>query len=146
MAAQVQGVAGAWVGWTDGVCVCSGLGRVVNLIKWPWKGPSPPTSTAEERFFILESGRLSWWSSDDHLGHPCRGCLDFVVNKGEVVLDVDDRAAFHLVPIDGGVWYAGSFTNATHGRALTLLVADSWMTRQAWVAAIHDHIEWCSRR
>lgn len=104
----------------------------------------------QERFFVLESGKLSWWQClgpRSELGHShgerCKGSLDFGINP--CTLEQQEGGVFCIRPQNGD-WHAGNFTNSAQGRVLEFSTNGSEHSVEEWCRAIKEHIEHGSQR
>lgn len=128
--------------------------RAPNKLAGHMQKKSPSTwrmlQPFQERFFVLEAGRLSWWecvgarTAIDHShGDRCKGSLDFGIN--ECTLEQQEDGKFSVRPKHGG-WVAGNFTNSAQGRVLEFATTGSEHSFEDWCKAIREHIEHGNRR
>jgi len=139
--------------------------EVEDAVEVPTKIPPPPQFAGhlqkkspsawrmmqpfQERFFVLELGRLSWWEckgrgpGHEH-GSTAKGSVDFGINL--CVLQVaEEGQRFNIAPQDG-TWVAGNFTNSAAGRLLEFQCTGSEHSFEEWCTAIREHIAYGARR
>lgn len=105
-----------------------------------WKKSPSAFGQYQQRYFLLEDGRLTWWNSraDAWDKNKIKGCVDFEFNASRLV-STDSGSKFELEPKDGKWCGRCNFTKSKEGRSFEFDAAGSKHTRAAWIRAIEAH-------
>lgn len=103
----------------------------------------------QERFVVLQDGKLSWWSDEREWKEAkvkCKGSLDFANNDCRLVQDPAQPRRLSIAPRTGE-WEATHFSKAQFGRVLEFQVAVAASpSLEDWLNALTAHLHYGSLR
>mmetsp|Transcript_81019 Transcript_81019/g.169170 ORF Transcript_81019/g.169170 Transcript_81019/m.169170 type:complete len:198 (+) Transcript_81019:76-669(+) len=98
----------------------------------------------QRRFFVLDRAELSWWRDEESSKNMYErlGSLDLNTNHCLASFVPTSTIKFLIEPVNGRWVAGGNFTGHNKGRLFYLESRASPVSREMWVEAIENHVEW----
>merc|ERR1712194_971678 len=97
-----------------------------------------------ERLCVIRDGHFLWWKpSALKCSDAAQGCLNLFVHKAEVAFDEAHPTVFTIRPSEPNGWNRASSFGGGQDRAFVFDTAHCPVSRDEWVAAIQQHIDFC---
>jgi hypothetical protein len=96
---------------------------------------------AQERSCMLKDGHFLWWSQDKASAKAeASGCVNFLINRAQVISDPSNPTTFIIKPASDAGWADVSTFSGGENRDFMFDCTDSEMDVAEWIKGIKQHI------